>query len=112
VNHDDVELYVQITLAAVKLAETKYHVPVIILDPGAERDDYLDGTGFTPAAVNQRFRDGGAIVIDASLDTERAAGMILTIPGDGHPTALANRLWASILKNYLEQNMPEVVAAH
>jgi hypothetical protein len=114
VNHDDIELYIQITLAAVKLAETKYHVPVIILDPGdapAELDDYLAGTGFTTEAIIQRLRDGGAIVIDASLDKERAAGMILSIPGDGHPTALANRLLASILKNYLERNMPEVLAS-
>lgn len=115
VNHDDIELYVQITLAAVKLAKTKYHVPVIILEPGdapAELDHYLEGTGFTAAAISQRFRDEGAIVIDATLDKERAAGMILSIPGDGHPTALANRLRALILKSYLVQNMPEVVAAH
>jgi hypothetical protein len=115
VNHDDIELYIQITLAAVKLAKTKYHVPVIILEPGAapaELDGYLEGTGVTTAAINQRFRDGSAIVIDATLDKERAAGMTLSIPGDGHPTALANRLRASILTNYLEQNMPEVVAAH
>jgi len=111
VNHDDVELYIQITVAAVKLAKTKYRVPVIILDPGWERDDYLEGTGFTPGAVNQRFREGGAVVIDATLDKEMAAGVTLNIPGDGHPTALANRLRASILKNYLEQNMPEVLAA-
>ena len=38
--------------------------------------------------------------------------MTLSIPGDGHPTALANRLRASILKNYLERNMPEVVRDH
>ena len=113
-NHDDIELYIQITSAAVKLAKTKYHVPVIILEPGAgpaELDDYLAGTGFTIAAINQRLRDGGATVIDASLDKEQAAGMVLSIPGDGHPTALANRLRASILRNYLEHNMPEVLAS-
>jgi hypothetical protein len=67
VSHDDVELYIQITLAAVKLAKTKYHVPVIILEPGWEWNDYLDGTGFTTAAVNQRFWDG-----DARDDTQHS----------------------------------------
>jgi hypothetical protein len=40
-----------------------------------------------------------------------AAGLAITIPGDGHPTALANRMRAAILKNYLEQNMSQVLAS-
>jgi hypothetical protein len=61
--------------------------------------------------VLQRLRDGGAIVIDASLSEEKVAGMAISIPGDGHPTALGNRLRASILKNYLERNMSGVLTA-
>jgi hypothetical protein len=37
--------------------------------------------------------------------------MAISIPGDGHPTALGNRLRASILKNYLERNMSGVLTA-
>jgi hypothetical protein len=104
VTHDDAELYVRMMLAAIDLAKKKYGVPAIVLylkaSPG-----YLRGTGFSEDMIMQRLKDGGAIVIDASLDKEEAAGATISIPGDGHPTALANRLRAGILKNYLEQNM-------
>ena len=59
----------------------------------------------------KRLRDGGAIVIDTTLKDEAAGGMALSIPGDNHPTALANRMRAVILKNYLERNMAEVLAS-
>jgi hypothetical protein len=111
-NHDDIELYIQITLAAINLAKAKYGVPVIVLYFKADSgDSYLNGTGFSTEAVLQRLRDGGAIVIDTTLNKEAAPGMALSIPGDGHPTALANRLRASILKNYLERNMSGVLAS-
>jgi hypothetical protein len=109
--HDDVELYIEITLAAVNLAKAKYGVPVIVLYFGENEDIYLTGTGFGTEGILQRFRDGGAIVIGAALGKEMAAGMTLSIPGDPHPTALANHLRASILKNYLEQNMSGVIAS-
>jgi hypothetical protein len=110
-SHDDIELYLQITLAAVKLAKTKYGVPVIVLYVTSAKDSYLSGTAFSTEAVQKRLRDGGAIVIDGMPDENAAAGMALSIPGDGHPTALANRLRATILKNYLERNMPGVLAS-
>jgi hypothetical protein len=112
VSHDDIELYLQITLAAVNFAKIKYGVPVILLYFKVEGDDYyLQGTGFTTETVLQRLRDGGAIVVDATLKDEAAAGMALSIPGDGHPTALANRMRADILKKFLEQNMSGVLAS-
>jgi hypothetical protein len=104
VTHDDVELYVRIMLAVIDLAKQKYGAPSIVLylkTPG-----YLQGTGFSDDTIIQRLKDGGAAVIDASLDKEEAAGATIAIPGDGHPTALANRLRAGLLKNYLEQDMP------
>jgi hypothetical protein len=110
-NHDDIELYIQITLAAINLAKEKYGIPVIVLYFKGDEDSYIRGTGFTTEAVLRRLRGGGAIVVDTMLNDEAAAGMALSIPGDGHPTALANRLRASILKNYLERNMPEVLAS-
>ena len=112
VSHEDIELYLQITLAAINLAKAKYDVPVVVLYIGrGGENSFLQGTGFGTEAVLQRLRDGGAIVIDASLSEEKAAGMAISIPGDGHPTALGNRLRASILKNYLERNMSGVLTA-
>jgi Protein of unknown function (DUF2924) len=110
---DDVELYLQVILTAINFAKAKYDAAVIVLYLESNRKDkpYLRGTGFTTEAIIQHLRDGGATVIDASLDKEQAAGLALSIPGDGHPTGLANRLRATILKNYLEQNMPEVLAS-
>jgi hypothetical protein len=104
-NHDDVELYIRIMLAVIDLAKKKYGVSAIVLYLKPLDAEYFRGTGFSDDAVIQRLKDGGAAVIDASLDREEAAGATITIPGDGHPTALANRLRAGILKDYLEQNM-------
>ena len=84
---------------------------VLYLESNQKDKPYLRGTGFTTEAIIQRLRDGGAAVIDASLEKEQAAGMAVSIPGDGHPTGLANRLRASILKKYLERNMPEALAS-
>jgi acetylglutamate kinase len=95
----------------VNLARSKYGAPAVVLYFNWD-ENYLRGTGFTNADVMQRMRDGGAAVVDASLGNEAAAGMALNIPGDGHPTALANRLRATLLKNYLEQDMPGVLTSN
>jgi hypothetical protein len=108
---NDVELYIQITLAAIKLAKGKYGVAVIVLYFKGYEDSYLRGTGFTAETVLQRLRDAGATVVDTMLNDETAAGMTLSIPRDGHPTALANHMRAAILKDYLEQNMSGVLAS-
>jgi hypothetical protein len=111
VNHDDIELYLQITRAAMNFAKAKYGVPVIVLYLGYEGENsLLQGTGFTTEAVLQRLREAGAVVVDASLSKESDAGMAVSIPGDGHPTALGNQLRVAILKNYLERHMPSVLA--
>jgi hypothetical protein len=39
------------------------------------------------------------------------SGAPLTIKGDGHPTPLANRFKASILTDYIEGHMPEILVA-
>ncbi|MGO9672651.1 MAG: SGNH/GDSL hydrolase family protein [Methylocella sp.] len=102
--HDDVELYIREMTAAVALAKEKYHVetliPYVRSPPAA-----LDNTGFTDDAIMQRLCDGGAIVVDASLQKERADGATLEIPGDGHPTPLANRLRAELIKSFIAQHM-------
>jgi hypothetical protein len=93
VSHDDIELYLQITLAAVNLAKIKYGLPVILLYFKVDGEDsYLQEAGFTTDVVLRRLRDGGAIVVDTALNNVAAAGTSLSIVGDGHPTALANRM--------------------
>jgi hypothetical protein len=109
VTHDDVELYTRIMLAVIDLAKKKYGVPAIVLY--LKQPEYVRGTGFSEDMIMQRLEDGGAVVIDASLHNEEAAGTTIGIPGDGHPTPLANRLRAGILKNYVEQNMSGVLVS-
>jgi hypothetical protein len=113
-NDNDVELYIQIMLAALNLSKEKYGVPTIVLYdrqllPGDHQ--LLPGTGFSDDTIIQRLKDGGAIAINVSLDKERATDVTISIPGDSHPTSLANRIRAGILKDYLEQNMPGVLVS-
>jgi len=110
VTHEDLELYVRILLAAVALAKENYGVATLIpyLPAGA---NYLKETGFSDDEIVQRLRDGGAMVVDVSLAKEKAAGAKLHIEGDGHPTPLANRLRASVIKDYIENRMPGILVA-
>ncbi|MGB8899117.1 MAG: SGNH/GDSL hydrolase family protein [Methylocella sp.] len=107
VTHEYVELYIRILLAAVNLAKEKYGVATLI--PYLPAYSYLEGTGFSDNEIVQRLRDGGATVVDVSLAKEEAAGAKLVIEGDGHPTPLANRLRAVMLKNYVEQQMAGIL---
>ena len=111
ITHDDVELYIRVLLAAAKLAKEKYGVATLIPYNLTPASHYLDGTGFTDDEIIQRLRDGGAMVVDVSLTKEQASGAPLTIKNDGHPTALANRLKASIIKEYIEGHAPGVLVA-
>jgi hypothetical protein len=108
--HDDVETYLAILLAAVDLARTKYGVETLIPymrgGPG-----YLAGTGFDDEAVVRRLEQGGAHVVDASLAAERAAGAVIDLKGDNHPTPLAHRLRAALIKDYLERRRPDAEAS-
>jgi hypothetical protein len=108
VSHDDVDLYIRILLAAVTFAKEKYGVPTLIpYLPVPE--DYLRGTGFNNDAIIERLRQGGGAVIDVSLRKEEADGTVISIKGDGHPTPLANRARALLLKHYIEQHMSEIL---
>jgi hypothetical protein len=110
IGHDDIELYIRTMVAAVQLAKAKYGVPTLI--PYIRTSsNYFEGTGFSDDAIIARLRDGGATIIDASLAEEQAQGALISIPGDGHPTPLANRLRASIIIDYIEHHMPEILLA-
>ncbi|MGH6801473.1 MAG: SGNH/GDSL hydrolase family protein, partial [Methylocella sp.] len=108
-SHGDVDLYIRIVLAAVNLAKEKYGVATLI--PYIAAPGYLGGTGFSDDEIVQRLRDGGAMVVDASLAKEEAGGALIGIKGDGHPTPLANRLRASIIEAYIESRMPGILVA-
>jgi hypothetical protein len=109
VTHEDVELYIRILLTAVNLAKEKYGVVTLI--PYIPDVGYLKGTGFGDDEIVQRLRDGGAMVVDVSLVEDESNAAKLTIEGDGHPTPLANRLRASIIKDYIENHMPGILVA-
>lgn len=109
-SHDDVELYIRTLVAAVGLAKEKYGVRTLIPYIPVTAD-YLHRTGFTDAMIVERLRQGGAIVLDVSLEKEEAEGALMRIPGDGHPTPLANRLRALILKAYLEQHTSGILVS-
>jgi hypothetical protein len=57
--------------------------------------------GLTDQQIMQRLRDGGLLVIDAALDPNDFPGQTLKIPGDGHPTSVANRAWAVLVRGAL-----------
>lgn len=106
--HDDIDLYIRVVVAAVRLAKEKYHTPTVVLYLRSD-GSFFQGTRFSDDEVMQRLRDGGALVLDASLLKERQAGAIIDIPGDGHPTPYANALRASLLRDYLAAHDPDVL---
>jgi hypothetical protein len=108
-SHDDVDLYIRILLAAVNFAKEKYGVATLI--PYIATPGYLSGTGFNDDEIVGRLRNGGAMVVDASLAKEEAGGALISIKDDGHPTPLANRLRATIIKDYIENRMPGILVA-
>jgi hypothetical protein len=110
ISRADVDLYIRVLVAAVNVAKEKYGIATLIpyIPAGAS---YLKETGFSDDEIVQRLRDGGAMVVDVSLAKEEAAGAKLHIEGDVHPTPLANRLRASIIKAYIENHMPGILVA-
>ncbi|MBV8851281.1 MAG: SGNH/GDSL hydrolase family protein [Methylobacteriaceae bacterium] len=97
----DIELYIAIVARAVELARQKYDVPTLILYlPFAPA--YLSQSGYTDAAIMQKLRDAGAVVLDGAIDPADHPGMVLYIPGDGHPTGAMNRLRAEMLKAWFD----------
>lgn len=104
-SHDDVDLYIRILLAAVNMAKEKYGVATFIPFIRAGKN-YLGGTGFTDESIIARLREGGAVVVDASLAEAEAQGDVISIPGDGHPTPFANRARAVMLQDYIGRQMP------
>jgi hypothetical protein len=110
VSNKDVELYVSVLEAAVKMAKEKYGAPTVIPYLSVP-EQYLAGTGFTDESIMQRLSDAGAIVIQSSLKKEEAAGQQISIRIDSHPTPLANRLRAAQIKAAIDEKLPGVLLA-
>ena len=100
VSREDFDLYIETIAAAVRAAKQKYDAPTLIAYIRTS-DHYFRGTGFSDDKIIGRLREAGANVIDVSLEQQRAEGVILDIPGDGHPTAAANRARARLLMDSL-----------
>jgi hypothetical protein len=95
----DMDLYIAVLIQAGQLARERYGVPTLILYQ--PYDAYVRRAGFTDQQIIQRLRDGGLLVIDAGLDPNDFPGQHLKIPGDGHPTGVANRAWAVLVRDAL-----------
>jgi hypothetical protein len=95
-----VDLYIAILARAGELAREKYGAGTVILylrDPSYSRQ-----AGSSDAEIMQKLRDRGLRVIDATLDSAAFPGKPLYIPGDGHPTGVANRARAELLRTHLD----------
>lgn len=108
VTHADIELYIRELNEATRIAKEKYNVPLLI--PYIRTPGYLRLTGFTDDEIIKRLKEGGAFVVDVSLAQEEAQGLPVIIPNESHPTGLANRLRAAILKSYIAGNLPAISA--
>ncbi len=105
VTHNDIELYIQILLAAVQLAKEKYGVATLVPYTPV-RDEFLAGTGFSNDSIIKRLNEGGASVVDISFDQREVADGKIEIVGDGHPTPAVHRLRAAKLKSFIDAHAP------
>jgi hypothetical protein len=102
----DVEMYLAEFRRAAELVKQKYGGRLIVLYLSGS-DPYLAKSGFTDAKIKDELRQSGVEVVDATLSPKDfPPETLLSIPGDGHPTAIANRARAALLKNYLAGSAP------
>lgn len=104
----DMELYLQIMIRAARLAKEKYGAETLILYYNEWSDRPV---GMNDAQIMRRLRNSGLHVIDASIDQTAYPDQPLRIPGDGHPTGLANSIRARMALQAYEQIMRERAAA-
>jgi len=100
-SHADVNLFIAILARAGELVREKYAAPTVILYIRSD-DRYLKRSGYTDAKIMQGLREKGLDVVDATLNPMNFIGKPLSIPGDGHPSAVANAARADIVKAYIE----------
>ncbi|MHB8883999.1 MAG: SGNH/GDSL hydrolase family protein [Methylovirgula sp.] len=97
----DIKIYLAELQRCAELVKQKYNGRLVIVYL-AGNAKYLAKTGFTDAMIEARLRHAGMDVIDATLSPKDfPPGTLFKIPGDGHPTAIANRARAAMLQQFL-----------
>jgi hypothetical protein len=111
VDQNDMDLYLAILIKAGKLAREKYAVPTLILYLPYDFSDrgYRLGPGYEKDDIIGKLREGGLTVLDASLDMKANRIQDLFRVGDGHPTGLANRIWAGQVRDYVASHLAAVL---
>ncbi|HLH11253.1 MAG TPA: SGNH/GDSL hydrolase family protein [Methylovirgula sp.] len=90
IDRRDIDLDVAILLKAAEIAKSKYGVPTLFL--------HIDEDAVTEQIVS-RLGEAGQRTLDLAI---RRDGLVIS--GDGHPTALANRLRADMISHYLQSS--------
>ena len=76
--------------------------------PGSPPDrDYARRADISDDEIMRRLRDHALIVVNGALDPSAFPGQPLLIPGDGHPTAVANRVRALLVRDAVQSLFPE-----
>jgi hypothetical protein len=109
-NRADIDLYVAIIQRATTLAREKYHVATLTLYLPYNAA-YLEPSGYTNDDIVRKLREGGAEVLVGVLNPADYPELTLAIPGDGHPTGAANRIWAEMIKGWLDRNHNTALAS-
>jgi lysophospholipase L1-like esterase len=105
-----IDLYIAIIGRAARLAREQYNVPTLVLYL-PYTTTYLEASGYTNDEITQRLQDGGAEVISGWFNPADYPELTIVIPGDGHPTGAANRLWAEMIKGWLDRNGTTSIAS-
>jgi hypothetical protein len=105
VRREDMDLNIALLVRAGALARQKYGAPTLILYL-PENVAYA-GPGYSNEEITRKLRDGGLMVIDGGVDPRDYPGQDLVIPGEGHPTGLANRIRAERVKDFVSTS-PEI----
>jgi len=103
VERAEMDLYIAVLVRAGALIREKYGAPTLIVYlPEAVQ---FSGPGYDHEEIKRKLREGGLLVIDGGIDPKAYPGQDLTIPGEGHPTGLANRIRAQRVKAFLENDL-------
>ncbi|HXP04551.1 MAG TPA: hypothetical protein VN808_10555 [Stellaceae bacterium] len=97
---DRIDLFVAILARAGEITRAKYGAQTLVIYQPNE--GYLRPAGYTDARLMQRLRDAGLAVVDGGFDPAAFPGENLEIVGEGHPSAVANRAWAALVRDYLD----------
>ncbi len=107
IDANDIATYIDIVVEAARVARVQYGVPLRVIylrNPG-----YLSGTGVTDEEIMARMRAGGAEVLDLTLPHEGHGDV--AILGDGHPSGIANRLRAKMLRDAINAEQSGTVSS-